>query len=129
MKIIKLTLELATLDDCGSDDITKASLDMTADGKICFAHIVSEETLFAGEKPAKASPKKSRAGLTPADSAGIVSITTPNLLKPKRKYTRRAKAKVVPGDVPAYERTPKGQTSGSTVVKVNEDGTKTEIRK
>lgn len=104
MKIIKLTLELATLDDCGSDDITKASLDMTADGKICFAHIVSEETLFSGEKPRKEA-------------------------KPKRKYTRRAKAKVVPGDVPAYERTPKGQTSGSTVVKVNEDGTKTEIRK
>lgn len=129
MRIWKITAEIATLDNCDADRLYQDIIDITGGGNVHCVDILEQKLLYGGEKPEKASPKKSLTGLTPADSAGIVHITTPNLLKTKRKYTRRAKAKVVPGDIPAHERPPANQPNGTTVVQVHEDGTKTEHRK
>lgn len=127
MKIWKITAEIATLDNCDADRLYQDIIDITGGGNVHCVDILEQKLLYGGEKPAKASPKKSLTGLSPADGADIVPITTSNLLKPKRKYTRRAK--VVPGDIPAHERPPANQPNGTTVVQVHEDGTKTENRK
>ena len=128
MKIWKITAEIASLDTCDEDCIHDDIVDcLVGGGNVHCVNILDQKLLYGGEKPAKASPKKSLTGLSPADGADIVPITTSNLLKPKRKYTRRAK--VVPGDIPAHERPHANQPNGTTVVQVHEDGTKTENRK
>lgn len=128
MKIWKITAEIASLDTCDADCIHDDIVDcLVGGGNVHCVDILEQKLLYGGEKTAKASLKKSITGLRPADGADIVPITTPNLLKPKRKYTRRAK--VVPGDIPAHERPHANQPNGTTVVKVHEDGTKTENRK
>lgn len=121
MKIWKITAEIATLDRCTEDNMSDIITNLLGDGVIVGTDIQEQKLIYGGEKPAKC--------LTRADAEKIVHITTPNLLKPKRKYTRRAKAKVVPGDIPAHERPPANQPNGTTVVQVHEDGTKTEHRK
>ena len=117
MKIWKITAEIASLDTCDEDCIHDDIVDgLVGGGNVHCVNILDHKLLYGGETVENPSPKKR------------INQTTV-VLKPKRKYTRRAKAQVVQGDIPAHERPPANQPNGTTVVQVHEDGTKTENRK